>query len=155
MARVRKTYETVNQYRGQHDELEVEQIDPNDIRARRVRVLRPNRLRKYLGMKSITAQQCEAGELLALHWDGAGLVERVTGRYDGMRVTSVGSPSSSNSMDHRKAVRQALSGDRGPFADLLVSVCCYDHGVRDTRRLRRALTLLAVHFGIIRHPQQS
>jgi hypothetical protein len=151
--RVAKTYETVNQYRGQHDELEVESIDPNDIRAKRVRVLRPNRLRKYLGMKSISRAQCEAGEMLASLWERAGKDVRTTANYTGVKVSSGFRDVTGAEVDADRALRAALRGDRARYADLLVSVCCYDVGVRDTRRLRRALTALGVHFGLIHTPR--
>lgn len=157
--RVVRSYEAVNQYRGQHDELDVEQIDPNDVRARRVRVLRPNRLRKYLALRSISQPMCDAGELLATHWERAGLTPRVTANYSiGYAAvhTSVNLSGglSTEAVDHRAEVRKALSGDRARYADLLVSVCCFDEGLRDTRRLRRALTRLAVHFGFLRRNPQ-
>jgi hypothetical protein len=155
-----KTYETINQYRGQHDEMDVERIDPNDIRAKRVRVLRPNRLRKYLGMKSITLVQCEAGELLAAQWERAGLRERVTSRYAtggacGNQIPHSVRDLTAGAVDAHRAVQAALRGDRAPYADLLVSVCCHDEGVRNTRRLSRALTALAVHFGLVRRYPHS
>jgi len=153
--RVPVSYETVNQYRGQHDALDVEQIDPNNTRARRVRVLRPNRLRKYLAMKSISQPMCDAGELLATHWERAGLTPRVTARWSEYSAVAYQSGGLSTVvMDHRDEVRQALSGDRARYADLLVSVCCFDEGVRDTRRLRRGLLRLAQHFGLVRRSPQ-
>lgn len=154
--RVPVSYETVNQYRGQHDALDVEQIDPNDVRARRVRVLRPNRLRKYLAMKSITQPMCDAGELLATHWERAGLTPRVTARWsEYTNSVYCAGGLSTVVMDHRAEVRKALSGDRARYADLLVSVACFDEGVRDTRRLRRGLLRLAMHFGLIRRSPQG
>lgn len=157
--RVPVSYETVNQYRGQHDELDVEQINPNDVRARRVRVLRPNRLRKYLGMKSITQVMCDAGEILGTQWERAGVRGRVTTNYGaasaGGAAGQVVRDSSGEGMDAYADVQRALGGDRAPYADLLVSVCCYDEGVANTRRLRRALLALAVHYGLIRRPQRG
>lgn len=150
----RATYETVNQYRGQHDVLDVEQIDPNNVRARRVRVLRPNRLRKYLSTRSISQAMCDAGELLATQWERAGIRESVTTRYGASggassKLTLPLRDVSAEGIDAHKAVQKALAGDRRRYADLLVSVCCYDEGLRDTRRLRRALLLLAKHYGFL------
>lgn len=150
----RASYETVNQYRGQHDELDVEQIDPNNLRARRVRVLRPNRLRKYLSTRSITQAMCDAGELLAAQWERAGIRESVTTRYGASggassKLTLPHRDVTADGIDAHKALQRALAGDRRRYADLLVSVCCYDEGLRDTRRLRRALLALAKHYGFL------
>lgn len=155
--RVPVSYETVNQFRGQHDALDVEQIDPNNTRARRVRVLRPNRLRKYLAMKSISQPMCDAGEILGTQWERAGIRERITVRYGSSGGVGVGAQMvrdmGAECMDAYADVQRALGGDRAPYADLLVSVCCYDEGVANTRRLRRALLALAVHYGLLRRPQ--
>lgn len=134
--------------RGQHDELEVVAHDPNNPGVRRVQIKRPNRLRKYLALKSISEPMCQAGEELGNAWEAAGLVQRTTvnlmgtgGDYRDM---------SGMQLDAYKQVQRALAGDRKRYADLLVAVCCFDEGVMDTRRLRRALMRLAVHFGMLK-----
>jgi hypothetical protein len=134
--------------RAQHDTLEVKSHDPSNIGARRVQIRNPNRLRKYLALGSINDAMCQAGEALAADWDRAGLTPRCTANLlssgGGYRnITDL-------QMDARLRITKALAGDRTRYADLLVSVCCMDQSLRDTRRLRRALLVLAYHYGLIR-----
>ncbi len=131
--------------RAQHDELEVKHFDPNNAGARRIQVRTPNRLAKYRRIESISEQQFQAGEALAGTWARAGLVQRVV-----VNLLGAGGGRADISdlqMDARTALTRALSGDRAPYADLLVSCCCYDEPV-PTNRLRTALTRLARHYGL-------
>jgi hypothetical protein len=134
--------------RAQHDQLEVKSHDPTNIGARRVQVRNPNRLRKYLALGSITDVMCQAGEALGADWDRAGLTPRQTANL----LSSGGGYRSITDlqMDARQRITKALAGDRARYADLLVSVCCMDQSLRNTRRLRRALILLAFHYGLMR-----
>lgn len=134
--------------RAQHDDLEVKNHDPNNVGARRVQIRHPNRLRKYLALGSISDAMCNAGETLAADWDRAGLTPRQTVNL----LTSGGGYRNITDlqMDARQRITKALAGDRARYADLLVSVCCLDQSLRDTRRLRRALILLAYHYGLIK-----
>ncbi len=134
--------------RAQHDQLEVKAHDPANIGARRVQVRNPNRLRKYLALGSISDAMCHAGEALASDWDRAGLTPRQTANL----LSSGGGYRSITDlqMDARVRITKALAGDRARYADLLVSVCCMDQSLRDTRRLRRALIVLAYHYGLMR-----
>lgn len=144
--------------RGQHDELTVVNHDPQVMSAKRVQVLLPNRLRKYRainqargGEAGITEVQMQAGEELAATWEAAGLTPRQT-----VNLLSSGGgyrDISGYQMEARTRLKKALAGDRAPYADLLVSVCCFDQGVPSTRRLRRALILLAYHYGLARRPR--
>lgn len=135
--------------RAQHDTLEVKSHDPSNIGARRVQIRHPNRLRKYLALGSINDAMCQAGEALAADWDRAGLTPRCTANL----LSSGGGGYRSITdlqMDARLRITKALAGDRARYADLLVSVCCMDQSLRDTRRLRRALLVLAYHYGLMR-----
>lgn len=141
--------------RAQHDGLTVVNHDPQAISARRVQILLPNRLRKYRainekrgGQSGITEPMMQAGEELAATWEAAGLTPRQTVNL----LTSGGGyrDISEYQMDARTRLTKALAGDRKPYADLLVSVCCFDQGVSNTRRLRRALLVLAYHYGLAR-----
>lgn len=141
--------------RAQHDGLTVVNHDPQVISARRVQILLPNRLRKYRainekrgGQSGITETMMQAGEELAATWEAAGLTPRQTVNL----LTSGGGYEhiSDYQMDARTRLTKALAGDRKPYADLLVSVCCFDQGVANTRRLRRALLTLAYHYGLVR-----
>ena len=134
--------------RAQHDQLEVKSHDPTNIGARRVQIRNPNRLRKYLALGSINDAMCQAGEALASDWDRAGLTPRQTANL----LSSGGGYRSITDlqMDARQRITKALAGDRARYADLLVSVCCMDQSLRDTRRLRRALIVLAYHYGLMR-----
>lgn len=134
--------------RAQHDLLEVKSHDPANAGAKRVQIRHPNRLRKYLALGSINDHMCHAGEALGADWDRAGLTPRCTANLlssgGGYRnITDL-------QMDARKRVTKALAGDRARYADLLVSVCCMDQSLRNTRRLRRALLHLAYHYGLMR-----
>lgn len=140
--------------RGQHDQLVVVNHDPQVMSAKRVQVLLPNRLRKYRainqakgGEAGITEVMMQAGEELAATWEAAGLTPRQTVNL----LTSGGGyrDISEYQIEARKRLVKALAGDRKPYADLLVSVCCFDQGVPNTRRLRRALQMLAYHYGMI------
>lgn len=141
--------------RGQHDQLVVVNHDPQVISAKRVQVLLPNRLRKYRainqargGDAGITEVMMQAGEELAATWEAAGLTPRQTSNL----LSSGGGYRDINAfqVDARKRLKVALAGDRKPYADLLVSVCCFDQSVSNTRRLRRALMMLAYHYGMVR-----
>jgi hypothetical protein len=136
--------------RAQHDELVVVNHDPTNISARRVQVRLPNRLRKYLALGSISEPMCQAGEALASDWDRAGLTPRCTANLmsSGGGYKNMADPQ----IDARDRVVAALAGDRRRYADLLVNVCVNDEGMRDTRRLRRALIALARHYGLMRGP---
>lgn len=145
------TFATPPPERGQHDDLEVKAFDPANRGARRVQIRTPNRLAKYRRLESISEEQFQAGEELAATWARAGLLQRVTvnllstggGRRD---ITDV-------QVGARQALIRALDGDRAPFADMLVSCCVFDESV-PTPRLRRGLTLLALHYGLIRTRRQ-
>lgn len=134
--------------RGQHDALDVVHHDPQNAGAKRVQLRYPNRLRKYVALKSITDPMAQAGETLASDWEAAGLIPRQTANLNG---TGGGYKDiTTHQIDARKRLNKALAGDRKKYADLLVSVCCFDRGVQNTRRLRRALLTLAYHYGLIR-----
>ena len=157
--RTPEAFETVNTYRATHDEFEVERLDPNNLRAKRVRVRTPDRLAKYLRLRSITPDQHQAGDLLRALWD----------RAFGSRGFAKASTASLERVDGRKGVEGYQGGGDAlrlrtallepsvaPYANLLISVCVFDEGVNCTRRLRKGLTALAVHFGIVRlSPRQS
>lgn len=134
--------------RGQHDQLDVVHHDPQNAGAKRVQLRYPNRLRKYVALRSISEPMATAGETLANDWETAGLIPRQTANLNGTGggyrdITDL-------QMDARTRVTKALAGDRAKYADLLVSVCCFDRGVQNTRRLRRALLCLAYHYGLMR-----
>lgn len=144
--RIAVTYEVPPPQRGQHDALEVKHHDPKDMSAKRVQLVHPNRLRKYLALKSITEAMCSAGETLAADWDLAGLTPRQT---TNLMASGGGYKNITDAqLDARSRLTKALAGDRKRYADLLVGVCCLDQSQRDTRRLRRGLILLAYHYGI-------
>lgn len=147
-ARIPGMFEVPPAERAQHDTLEVRNHDPANAGAKRVQIRHPNRLRKYLALGSINDAMCNAGEALAADWDRAGLTPRCTANL----LSSGGGYRSITDlqMDARKRVTKALAGDRGRYADILVSVCCMDQSLRDTRRLRRALMVLAYHYGLMR-----
>ena len=152
-SRAVEVFETPTPFRGQHDQLDVETIDPNNTKARRVRVLRPNRLRKYRAMGSITEPMSDAGERLASLWEAAGLLPRTTAN---LNATGGGyRDMSGHQLDAHKAIQKALAGDRRRYADLLVRVCVFDEGVMDTRTLRRGLLRLAIHFGFAKVAKTS
>jgi hypothetical protein len=137
--------------RGQHDELEVVNHDPQNIGARRVQVKLPNRLQKYVALKSITPIMAQAGEALGDDWEHAGLVTRTTanlmgngGGYKQMTDSQV---------DAYKRLQKALGGKRLKYADMLISTCCFDLPA-NTRVLRTALTKLAQHYGLLGYPQK-
>lgn len=141
--------------RAQHEALVVVNHDPQNAGARRVQILLPNRLRKYRainqakgGEAGITEVMMQAGEELAATWEAAGLTPRQTVNL----LTSGGGyrDISQFQLDARERLTKALAGDRKPYADLLVSVCCFDQSVPNTRRLRRALLVLAYHYGLAR-----
>jgi len=134
--------------RGRHDELIIMSPDPKNPGVRRVQIKKPNRLRKYRALGSITEPMAQAGEELASLWERAGLIQRTTANWDG--VGGGYTDLSQIQIDARKAITKALSGDRRRYSTLLVNVCCFDEGVNDTRTLRKGLLRLAVHFGLIR-----
>ena len=137
--------------RGQHDELEVVNHDPQNIGARRVQVRLPNRLAKYQALKSITPIMSQAGEALAGDWEQAGLIVRTTanllGNGGGYKQMT------DHQVDAYKRLQKALGGKRRKYADMLISTCCFDLPA-NTRVLRTALTKLAQHYGLLSYPQK-
>ena len=131
--------------RGQHDDLEVKAFDPLNLAARRIQVRSPDRLAKYLRMGSIDQRLFEAGTILALTWAKAGLTQRTTVN---LMATGGGRRDLTDyQVDARRDITRALSGARAPHADILLRVCCFDEPA-DVRRLRKALDLLAIFYGV-------
>lgn len=131
--------------RAQHDDLEVKAFDPKVMSARRVQIRTPDRLAKYLRIGAIDRRAYEAGSILGLAWAKAGLTQRTTVN---LLATGGGRRDlTDNQVDARRQLTQALAGPRAPYADILVNVCCFD-APADTRRLRKALDLLAIFYGV-------
>lgn len=133
--------------RGQHDELEVISLDPRDRSARRVQVKAPDRLAKYLALRSIELVQHDAGRWLRDDWVLArkspsctvNLLSSGGGRRD-LTGTQV---------DADRRVRRALGGRRQRWAKMLVAVCCFDEAAGSTQQLRVALSWLAFHYQLV------
>ena len=134
--------------RGQHDELEVKNHDVQNPGLKRVQVKLPNRLRKYRALGSITEDQAMAGETLAYDWEVAGKLPKQT-----VNLLSTGGghrDMSRRQIDAHKRVVGALGGSRVRWADMLVSVCCFDQPAASTEKLGVALEALARYYGIKR-----
>jgi hypothetical protein len=132
--------------RAQHDALEVKNHDPQNRGARRVQVKLPNRLRKYRALGSITEDQLLAGEELATDWETAGKLPKQT-----VNLLSTGGghrDMTQRQVDAHDRLVKALDGPRKRFADLLVSVCCFDQPAPSVPKLSGALELLARHYRI-------
>ena len=138
--------------RGQHDELEVVNHDPQNAGARRVQVKLPNRLQKYVALRSITPILAQAGEALASDWNLAGLTLRTTSNLSG--VGGGRRDMSEAQMDAHRRVTKALGGGGKKYSDMLISTCCHDLPAR-IEVLRTALKKLAQHYGLISYPQRS